>query len=122
MAVPVTIAANALPVTLVDANGNPSSVGALTFVNPAVQIYHALPTDCVILCNYSGSDQQIILPTSGIAAGKLYIVKNDGTPNPVDIENTVDGNAGPYQLWPAGKSSVILVWDGVSSYWIVASF
>ena len=92
------------------------------FVKPTVQIYYALTTDCVILCDYSGSDQQIILPTTGISAGKIYVVKNDGNPNPVDIENTVDGNAGPYQLYPAGKSSVILVWDGVSSYCILASF
>src|ERR1700690_3909595 len=100
MALPVTIAANALPVTLVDANGNSQTatvlateiaasptalatlaaalgtgIAGLAFVKTAANIYNALPTDCIILCDYTGSDQQIILPTVGISPGKLYAVK-----------------------------------------------
>jgi hypothetical protein len=135
---------NALPVGILGADGTALvTAGSQTFVSTDCPTfvsgngynYRALATDGFIKVTLNaaavaaGAQQLVDLPTSGIPAGKVYMVKAaTGATMNVTVQNTVDGNTN-WTLLGTGEglgglsgNGVILVWDGVSSYWVVGSF
>ena len=92
-----------------------------------VAVYYASPTDSIILCGGS-SNQDVILPSSGIPVGKMFTIKVTGAGVPVNV--TVS-NGAAIDLWSGNQLQLLnanttvqkgsvaqLVWDG-SQYWQV---
>ena len=92
--------------------------------------YNALASDGLILAAYASGNQGIVLPVTGIAVGKIYVVKVASAGVPVNV-TAVGGAAidlwsgGQVQLWnppttTQNGSSVMVQWDG-TQYWVIGS-
>jgi hypothetical protein len=119
--------------TVLTSNGpslNPSYQGS-HITNTSAASYAVLPTDDLILAN-GATNQDIILPVSGIAVGKKYRIKasNPSGGAPVNVQTAdgvtnIDDWGAQYQIWNAPSATqsggfVEVEWDG-TQYWILAA-
>jgi hypothetical protein len=90
-------------------------------VTPTTASYTVKATDEVILANGT-TNQDIVLPVTGIPVGKIYRVKQIfAAAAPINVQTSdgstlIDGTAGQYQMYGGQYTSVSFLWDG-TQYW-----